>query len=250
MPRNLTLVILGLLFTAQTMADVFQGRLEWARRVDLATTVDGIVREVLVRPGQVIPQGEVLVRLDTGEYRARALAAEAKVTRARPAFEEAERELERAQALYERTVLSDHDLQKAQITFASARADLDEALAERMEAEVHLERTGITAPFDAIVLAVSAVPGQVVVNRLRPHPLVTVADGRSMSIRLAVPADRIGALSVGRNAYVTVEEITYTGTITEIGLEPSDDETYPVVVEFEFDGAPPQAGRSAWVDFS
>ena len=242
------LAVFTLLFTAQAFAEPMQGRLEWARRVDLATTVDGIVREVAARPGRFVAEGDVLVRLDAGEYEARVLAAQARVARAQPVFEEAQREWARAEELYERTVLSDYELQQARIAFAAARADRDEALAQRMEAEVHLARTRIVAPFDAMVLAVSAVPGQAVVNRLRPHPLVTVADGRRMAVHLTVPAARIGDLSVGAKVPVTVKEQTYAGTITEIGLEPSSPGDYPVTAAFRFGKTLLRAGGSAWVD--
>ena len=248
MTKSLLLTLTACLFAAQALAESMQGRLEWTRRVELATTVNGVVAEVTARVGQFVPKGEVLAQLETEEYEARALATQAGVERAEAAFEEAQREWERAEELYERTVLSDHELREARIAFAAARADRDQALAERMEAEVELRRTRIIAPFDALVLAVSAVPGQVTINRLRPQGLVTVADGRRMAARLTVAADRLGALAVGKKVPVTVAGRTYQGAITEVGLEPVEPGRYPVVVAFAFGRAALRAGELAEIE--
>ena len=107
----------------------------------------------------------------------------ARLAKAREERDEAVRELERTQELFERTLLSVHDLQLAQIAATGAEADHSSAEAELAEAEIKLEYSRILAPFDARVVSVPAQPGETVVSRLQARPLVVVAPAGRMRAR-------------------------------------------------------------------
>lgn len=238
----------GLGFSGIVHAETAQGRLDWENRVELATTVSGVVKDIKVRVGERVKRGDALVVLDSREFHARLKAAKARVTGAEPAFEEARRESDRALDLYDRTVLSDHELQKAQIGLAQAEAELKRAEAARTLAAIDLERAAVRAPFDALVLAISAVPGQVVLNRLQATPLVTVADGAHMAVRLVVSTQAVGNLAVGQQVSVSVGGTQYAGEITQVAMEPADQGGYPVSVRFATGGDLLRAGGTVSVE--
>ncbi|MGB0712775.1 MAG: efflux RND transporter periplasmic adaptor subunit [Gammaproteobacteria bacterium] len=241
-------VLIGMGVGTPAHAETAQGRLDWENRVELATTVSGVVKDIKVRVGERVKRGDALVVLDSREFHARLKAAKGRVTGAKPAFEEAQRESERALDLYDRTVLSDHELQKAQIGLAQAEAELERAEAARTLAGIDLERASVRAPFDALVLHVSAVPGQVVLNRLQATPLVTVADAGHMAVRLVVSTQVVGSLRVGQSVNVSAAGKQYPGEITEVAMESASQGGFPISVRFATGGDLLRAGGTVSVD--
>ncbi|WP_293672716.1 biotin/lipoyl-binding protein, partial [Thiolapillus sp.] len=127
--------MLLLLSMMQVMAaQEYSVNLKPGRQLTLGTLVSGVVREVKVQPGQVVAQGDVLLKLDQREFRAQLNRAKALVARANSLFEEAKREEERAEELYDRTLLSDHELQKARIGRLEAESRKYDAGADLVQA--------------------------------------------------------------------------------------------------------------------
>ncbi len=163
-----------------------EGRLQWAGRVELAVPVSGVVRRVPVQPGQTVKRGAVLLELDLRGFRAAREAARARLAGREADLAEARRERERAEELYERTVLSDHELRLARIAHTQAKAAVAEARAALTRAELELEYATLRAPFDAVVLERRAAPGQVVSAALAPPVLLVVAEAGRRAVRVVV----------------------------------------------------------------
>ncbi|WP_457675054.1 hypothetical protein [Thiolapillus sp.] len=144
------------------------------RELRLGTLVSGVVDEVRVHKGQQVRAGEILVVLDQREFRARLRRARALSARAAALLAEARREEERAQELYDRGLLSDHELQKAQIGRLEAEARRAESMAEETAAGLDLERTTVKAPFSGRIVEVMAWKGRPVRNSLEIQPLVVL----------------------------------------------------------------------------
>jgi multidrug efflux system membrane fusion protein len=236
---------------APVSAGELQAALQWGQRAELGTLVSGVVQEVAVQPGQQVAKGDLLLRLDARGFKADVDSARAAVTQARVHFQEAEREHERALELYDRTVLSEHERQLAEIAYEDARARLQAARAHLVRAELDLERSSLVAPYDAVVLQVRVGPGQVIVSDLQSEPLVVVAERGRLVARGAVPTDELAALQPGTTVEVTVRGERYRGTVSFLGLEPerADPEPlYPLEVTLEAADAPGlRVGQAATV---
>jgi multidrug efflux system membrane fusion protein len=196
------------------------GSLAWGQRVELGTLVSGVVSEVAVRPGDTVEQGASLLRLDDRGFHAEVKRARAMLARAESELDEARREDERAQELYDRTLLSDHERQVAQIALVDAQSSASEAQAALTQARLDLERSHIKAPFDARVLAVNAAVGQAVVTRLQSQPLIVLVDNRAMLAQAEIGASQLAELEVGQAAQVGLGGEWLEGRIYDIGLEP------------------------------
>ncbi len=142
------------------------------RELKLGTLVSGVVAEVRVRKGQQVRAGDVLVILDQREFKARLDRARALSARASALLAEARREEERALELYDRGLLSDHELQKAQIGRLEAEARRAESMAEETRAQLDLERCTVRAPFDGKVLEVNAWKGRPIQNALTVQTMI------------------------------------------------------------------------------
>lgn len=149
-----------------------------AETVELTTHVSGVVETVLVKPGQRVKKGTVLLRLDKTVLQARLDEATAERARAQADEADARRELARAQELFKRTVSSTSELDAATLRHARAQAALAATDARRVIAQKNLNDAELRAPFDGVVSAVPGGPGTVVAADCQPKPLVTLSPGR------------------------------------------------------------------------
>ncbi len=229
-------------------AETLDARLHWLQRVVLGTPVSGVIAEVAAVPGQRVAQGEVLLRLESRPLQARVdgLAAE-RIARADDR-DEARRERARAQELYDRTLLADHDLTLARIALARAEAALKTTEAQLAQARWELEYSQIRAPFDAWVVRRNAEPGQTVISNLQAEPLLVVARAGTMLARARVGAERLPVLAPGQALTVTVAGKAYAGRLQRIALEPDADGRYAMDVRFDSGARLLRAGLPARIE--
>lgn len=194
----------------------------WSQRAELGTVVSGVVSEVHVAPGQAVKQGDKLVSLDQRGFKSQVGRRNAEVVHTQALLQEAKREDDRAIELYDRTVLSDFERNQAAVALKSARASAEAARAALVAAKLDLEHSVVTAPFDAVVLAVNAVLGESVVSELQSQPLVTVADNRHYHAKAVIDADTAAKLKPGQTIKATVRGEAHDAEIIFVGFEPVD----------------------------
>ncbi|MBT9569496.1 MAG: efflux RND transporter periplasmic adaptor subunit [Thiobacillus sp.] len=172
MKRNLTtLVLVG----ASVMAT---GPLWAADKVELTTRVSGMVDQVLVKPGQRVGKGDVLLRLGKTIFQARLDEAAAELKRAQLEEADAKRDLDRAQDMFNRTVSSTSELDAATLRHARAQAAVAAANARRVIAQQNLNDAELKAPFDGVVDSLPGAPGTVVSAECQPRTLVVMSARR------------------------------------------------------------------------
>ncbi|WP_456412570.1 efflux RND transporter periplasmic adaptor subunit [Thiolapillus sp.] len=194
--RYFTLLFL-LLAMSLAVAGEYRAHLEPGRQLALGTLVSGVVGEVRVQPGQMVRQGELLLQLDQREFLAQQRRAQSRLARAESLLGEALREENRARELYDRTLLSDHEMQKARIGRLEAEARKQDAAAELVQAKLNLERSRVIAPVDGRILEVLAWQGQPLQNALEIQPLLVLAAVDALKLTLLLPErPRIDAVQV------------------------------------------------------
>ena len=148
-----------------------------AEKIELTTRVSGVVDQVLVKVGQRVSKGMVLLRLEKTILQAHLDEAAAELTRAQADETDAKRDLERAQELFNRTVSSTTELDAATLRHVRAQASLSAANARRVIAQKNLNDAELKAPFDGVVSALPGVPGTVVAAECQPKTLVILSSG-------------------------------------------------------------------------
>jgi len=248
---KIALMVLTVLAPAVTFAADYEAKLNWSQRTGLGTPVSGIVEKVFVVTGDKVKKGEKLVQLDASVFSAHVREFKAKLKSAEEHYLEAERERERAMELYDRTVLSDHDLQMAKNNLTTAQAEMEKVRATLKAKQFDLKYSAVRAPFDVLVLSSTAQPGQVIATEFKQEPLVIVAAANKMLARFYALEEQLAALTKGKEATVTVAGRKYTGTIKAIGLEVEKNKKgitgYPVDVEFKVNGVILRSGQTAKV---
>lgn len=243
----------SLLFSVSVFATQFDAVLQWSKRAELSTLSNGVVDKVFVDVGDKVTQGQLLLQLDPVVFEKRVRQSRVSMQSAREAYQEAGRERDRAQELYDRTVLSDHDLQVAKNNYIKAKSDYEKARVRFAQAEYDFKYSRIVAPFNAIVLERKIQPGQIVKTDLKPVPMLTIAQSDRMRARVLVSESDLTSIQMRQSAKVISNDDAYSGEVVSIGFEPvvssSGERRYPVDIEFATGDRVLRAGLSAKVEF-
>jgi multidrug efflux system membrane fusion protein len=245
-----TVAVVALLLPLTGWAAEYEAVLDWNRKAKLSTPVSGVVAKVNVRPGDRVLEGDVLMQLDNAVIKANLEKAKADVQNYERLNKEAERELERHQELYDRTVLSDHELELAHIAFTSATAQLKTAEAALAKAEFDFRYSEIRAPFNGIVILRQVNEGETIVSSDTPPLLIEVAEADVMIAGFQVTGGQLGRFKNGKKASVSVGASQYAGEVSAVGFEPvsKSGNKYLINVRFNTKGTLLRAGRSAKVN--
>ncbi|KPJ89373.1 MAG: hypothetical protein AMJ53_15785 [Gammaproteobacteria bacterium SG8_11] len=238
-----------LLVPLAVWAAEYDAQLDWNRKAKLSTPVSGVVAKVQVRPGDRVIEGDVLLQLDNGVIKANVEKPKADVQHYERLYQEAERELERHQELYDRTVLSDHELELAHIAFTQAAAQLKTAEAALAKAEFDLRHSEIKAPFNGIVVLRQVNEGETIISSDTPPLLIEVAEADAMIASFQVSGGQLGNFKNGDKATVNVGGRQYAGEVSAVGFEPiAKSGKYLINVRFNTKGRLLRAGRPAKVN--
>lgn len=209
-------------------AIVLTGRVRPQARPQVGATTTGTVQRVLVRAGDRVSSGQLLVQLDDAQARAALAEARAMLSTARgdaqsareqaaTAVRQTARDLERMRQLYQAGAVSARDLETATRAAADARsvadaanargvagsfAEVERARAVMAAAEAGLADTRITAPAAAMVIARLVDPGDVVVPG---QPLLELATVGATEIVAFASEDNLADLRVGAGALVSAD---------------------------------------------
>ena len=240
------------LFCSQAQAAQFDATLQWSKRAELGVPVSGVVQAIYADVGQRVAKGEKLLQLDDTVFKVRVKEAGSTLKSQIEHYKEAERELKRSMDLYERTVLSDHELQVAKNNAVKAAAMRDQAQADLVKAKQVLKYSSLRAPFNALVLERHAQEGKVIAAGLKPQTLFVVADADQMLARMYVSEAQLNQFKLGQTAKVMLADTQMEGVIKAIGFEPasgaSNTNSYPVDVEFKTANQVLRAGQHVKVE--
>jgi RND family efflux transporter MFP subunit len=198
------------------------------RKAALSSKATGRLEWLGVLEGSRVKAGEVIARLESNDVQATLAQAEAQVNVAIANQQQGAAELRDAEANYRRSAEllakkfisgAQHDsdvarLGKARAAIASQKAAVASAQANRRSAEVGVEQTLISAPFDAIVLTKNANVG----DNITPFSsaaeakgaVVTVADMETLEVEADVAESSIARITVDQPCEVQLDALPDT----------------------------------------
>ncbi|WP_118134573.1 efflux RND transporter periplasmic adaptor subunit [Oceanicella sp. SM1341] len=149
------------------MQDVSQtldvvGRIEATERVELRARVTGFLEQVLFTDGTEVKEGDVLYRIEKGEFEAAVNQAQGALAQDQAALKLAQVQLDRAQQLADRDAgtVARRDEAQASADEAAGRITSDEAALAK--AKINLGYTEITAPISGRIGRTAVTKGNVV----------------------------------------------------------------------------------------
>ena len=175
--------------------------------VKLGSAEEGIIREIAVERGDVVRRGDVVARLDselqTLAVEAARLRAErnVEVRSGRARLEFRQRELDRAQQLFGKSIVSakvrdEAEIERRLAEFGVRAAEMDRRMArlELANAEARLERRTLRSPVDGVVVERTMSLGEFAHEQ---SPIMTLAQVHPLNVEVFVPISRYGSIDVG-----------------------------------------------------
>lgn len=164
--------------------------------------VSGEVRDVFVREGEAVKAGQVLVRMDTSEYEAKAVQARGALQAAQGQLDIATLTRNNNKALLEKGFISKNAFDNAQSQFAIANSNVQSARGAFDVAQKAVNDTVIRSPISGFVSVRAVQPGE----KVSPdHKLLEVVDLSQMEMEAAVPAAEVVSINPGQEVLVKVE---------------------------------------------
>lgn len=178
------------------------GSLRAVNQAAVKAKVAGDVREVLVREGEPVKAGQLLIRMDSSDYQARLEQAKGSLMAARGQLDMAAKARDNNQALLSKGFISKNAFDNAASQYDIAHANVESAKGALDVAKKALSDTVITAPISGLVSSRSVQPGEKVSADNR---LLDVVDLRQMEMEAAVPTSDIMRITPGQEVQVRVE---------------------------------------------
>ena len=187
------------------------GELEAIRRVNVSPKRAGLVKELFVDEGDVVEKGQVLARMDAGDFQDRIDELTALERQANADYEAKRADYLRHLQLLDIGAISASDLDGFRAAFISSKEALNAARERIEQRQVEGSEKLIRAPFSGVITERFAEPGSFVTPTTAASTsagatsstLVELSEG--LEVAAKVPESDIGRIRVGQNANVRVD---------------------------------------------
>jgi RND family efflux transporter MFP subunit len=168
----------------------------------ITAPVQGTIAELPKAEGDVVHEGDLLVRFDIPSLPADAAARKADIAQAQVKAETARAEVARLTPLVAQGIAAQRELQEAKATEAEAEATLSQAQSGSTAAIAMADRMVVRARFNGVVAKRWHNPGDIV-DASVSDPILRVVNPAALQAIAAVPIADLPRVEVGRTARVT-----------------------------------------------
>jgi HlyD family secretion protein len=229
------------------------GTVKACRRAKMSPTAGGQITKLLVKKGEHVTKGQVLLELWNDDLRAQEMLAQEQLktskTRVQEVctmYEAAQREAQRSQELRDKGFISAQVLDRAvseatsrKASCEAARGDIEQSKTRIALARAGLARMVLRAPFDGVVADISGELGEYSTPSppgILTLPAIDLIDDRCMYV--SAPIDEVDAskLKVGQRSRITLDAIkgrNFIGKVRRIAPYVLDLEKQARTVEVE-----------------
>ncbi len=214
------------------------GQLQPVSQVVVGSQVSGVVLQLGADFNSIVTKGQVLAKLDPQTVQTQILQAEANVVRSQTDIDKAKVTLDDARKKYERSkdlsakgIVTQADLDTAELNLHSAEAALKSSQAALQQSQasleqnkVNLEHTIILSPIDGLVISRAVDVGQTVNASMNAPAIFTIAaDLTKMKVIAGVDESDVGRIRPDQHVTFRVDAYpneVFNGTVEQVRLEP------------------------------
>lgn len=182
-----------------------QASVEAVRQAVLSTQVPGAIVSLSVKAGDKVRAGQELLRVDARAAQQQIVGSNAQLEAAQSQLRVAALELERQKLLFQRQFISQGAMDKAQLQWEAAKAQVDALQANLKVAQVQTGFYVVNAPFAGVVSEVAVVLGDMA---LPGRPLVTLHTPGDMRLAAAVPQSLIDWIHASSSLQYEIDGVT------------------------------------------
>lgn len=176
--------------TNRVIPSSYSAAIRGRQDIDIYPQVGGTIAQLCVSEGQSVAKGQTLFIIDQVPYKAALQTAEANVAAAKAGVATAQLVYNSKKELYAKQVVSKFDLSTAENALLTAKAQLAQAEAQRVNAANSLSYTVVKAPANGVV---GTLPYRVgaLVSAAMPKPLTTVSDNSVMYVYFSMNENQL-----------------------------------------------------------
>jgi RND family efflux transporter MFP subunit len=188
--------------------DEYVATIKSRRSATIQPQVDGSLTRILVKSGDQVRAGQVLMTIDPLKQQATVDQQVSTEAQKKAVFDYAQRELDRQQHLFDAGVTSKQVYEQAVQAFDNSKADWEASKAAHVTQQRELAYYTLTAPFAGIVGDIPVHIGDYV----SPQTLLTTVDENAeLEAYIYIPTERSGDIRMG----LPVQIVTTTGDVIE-----------------------------------
>jgi RND family efflux transporter MFP subunit len=173
------------------------------RSATILPQVSGLLTQILVRSGDQVKTGQLLMTIDPRQQQAAVDAQRATERQKKALYDYNSVEVERQHKLFDAGVTSRDTYEQAQQAFQNSKADYESAVELRKTQEQLLAYYTIRAPFDGVVGDIPVHVGDYASPTNASTPLTTVDENRDLEAYVYVPTERSGEIRMGLDVDLT-----------------------------------------------
>ncbi|MEE8382171.1 MAG: efflux RND transporter periplasmic adaptor subunit [Thermodesulfobacteriota bacterium] len=246
-----------------TQSVSYSGSIESRTRVRISSKVAGRVSAVFFEELDEVAKGQVLVKLEDDEIKAKLNQLKEALNQAKINRKNAKKNLHRIKELFKKGFASKEQLDNAQQAYDVATALVKQNQSSYEVAHARLEQTSIRAPISGTSVSKNVTVGEIVAGPLSgggnvafPTAIAEIADLGNLEVHAGIDELDIGKIEVGQEVSISVDAFpdkTFKGTVKEIALMTSGRRemgiTYRVKSNMESPEKLLKLGMTANVDF-
>lgn len=178
--------------------------------VTLAAQRTGRVVSLTVREGDRVKEGQLIARLDLTEEQ---VQSESALAQSKATYEEAKKNLERMQDLFDKGMIAQQDLDASRRAFEVAQSQYGAA---REDVKVRRDYSVVRAPFSGVVAKKSTEVGEML---LPGKQIATIVDPDRIYVLSTIDEVDVGRLRIGQDVSITVDAFpgeTFRGRVKRI----------------------------------
>jgi HlyD family secretion protein len=214
------------------------GQIQPRTKVDVSADVTGKIVKLVVKEGDLVKKGQLLLQIDPEQATAALQRSEASLASARAQFAQARANLLQAQRNYERSaqiqkqspnLVSEEQLEQlrtqSEVNKALAEAasfSVEQSVATVRDARQALSRTIITAPMSGKITRLNVEEGETaIMGTLNKDAatLLTISDMSILETKVKVDETDVARISVGDSALIQIDafpDTAFAGRVVEI----------------------------------
>jgi len=232
--RIVLIVFLFVSINSKLMAIDIDASLGWADYQRYGFAVNGVVEEKVVSVGSKVKVGDVLAKLDAQPFNYLLQQYQSSVNQFSPAIVDAKLELDHAQELYERTVLSEVELQKIDGVHKAVISRQNIEKAKLRLARWNLKRSVLKSGSDAYVLSSNVLPGMIISDENKSTVFIELVSATKASAIAWLSVKQKSQLIAGDIVKVIVDGQSIPANIESIAMQASDTGKYKILVDFYY----------------
>ena len=237
------------------------GELEAIRRVNVSPRRGGLLESLLVEEGDIVQEGQVLARMDRGDYQDRLDELLALERQAAAEYKAKTADYNRRRKLFETGAISEADRDDFEASYLVSKANFEAAQERIQQRKIEGGEQLIRAPFSGVITERYAEPGSFVTPTTAASSsagatsssIVELSQG--LEVTAKVPESDIGRIRIGQLADVRVDAFPDQRFAAEVrDIAPRAEKTNNVIsfeVELTLIDPPPilRIGMTADVNF-